>query len=120
MQARERVLGDRHAVEGQREKRAVVPYLRAMRREPMVSSSSVLSAPLWLIPHLAFNLRPSADTTSPMNPLRLAWANLVHKRTRTLLAAAGVAFAVVLVFMELGMLGGVGRTATMLYDNLQF
>ena len=55
-----------------------------------------------------------------MTPLRLAWANLVHKRTRTLIAAAGVAFAVVLVFMELGMLGGVGRTATMLYDKLQF
>lgn len=55
-----------------------------------------------------------------MTPLRLAWANLVHKRTRTLIAAAGVAFAVLLVFMELGMLGGVGRTATILYDKLQF
>ncbi|HEY1190847.1 MAG TPA: FtsX-like permease family protein [Gemmata sp.] len=55
-----------------------------------------------------------------MTPLRLAWANLVHKRTRTLIAATGVAFAVVLVFMELGLLGGVGRTATMLYDKLQF
>lgn len=55
-----------------------------------------------------------------MTPLRLAWANLVHKRARTLVAAAGVAFAVVLVFMELGMLGGVGRTATMLYDKLDF
>ncbi len=55
-----------------------------------------------------------------MTPLRLAWANLVHKRARTFVAAAGVAFAVVLVFMELGMLGGVGRTATMLYDKLQF
>jgi len=55
-----------------------------------------------------------------MTPLRLAWANLVHKRTRTFIAASGVAFAVVLVFMELGMLGGVSRTATMLYDKLQF
>src|SRR3954466_7765847 len=55
-----------------------------------------------------------------MTPLRLAWANLVHKRARTLVASAGVAFAVILVFMELGMLGGVGRTATMLYDKLQF
>ena len=55
-----------------------------------------------------------------MTPLRLAWANLVHKRGRTFIAAAGVSFAVVLVFMELGMLGGVGRTATMLYDKLQF
>ncbi len=55
-----------------------------------------------------------------MTPLRLAWANLIHKRTRTLIAVAGVAFAVTLIFMELGMVGGVGRTATMLYDKLQF
>lgn len=55
-----------------------------------------------------------------MSPLLLAWANLTHKRARTFVAAAGVAFAVVLVFMELGLLGGVGRTATMLYDKLDF
>ena len=55
-----------------------------------------------------------------MTPLRLAWANLVHKRTRTLVAVAGVAFACVLIFMEVGMMGGVARTATMLYDKLQF
>ncbi len=55
-----------------------------------------------------------------MTPLRLAWANLVHKRTRTLIAVTGVTFAVILIFMELGMLGGVGRTATMLYDKMQF
>jgi putative ABC transport system permease protein len=55
-----------------------------------------------------------------MTPFRLAWANLVHKRTRTLIAVTGVTFAVILIFMELGMLGGVGRTATMLYDKMQF
>jgi putative ABC transport system permease protein len=55
-----------------------------------------------------------------MTPLRLAWANLVHKRARTFIASAGVAFAVALVFMELGLLGGVNRTATMLYDRLRF
>ena len=55
-----------------------------------------------------------------MTPLGLAWSNLVHKRTRTAVAAAGVAFAVALIFMELGMFGGVGRTATMLYDALRF
>ncbi len=55
-----------------------------------------------------------------MTPLRLAWSNLVHKRARTVIAAAGVSFAVVLIFMELGLLGGVGRTATMLYDKLEF
>src|SRR5262245_34544211 len=55
-----------------------------------------------------------------MTPLGLAWSNLVHKRARTFIASAGVAFAVILIFMEIGMVGGVGRTATMLYDNLQF
>ena len=55
-----------------------------------------------------------------MTPLALAWANLAHKRTRSALAAAGVAFAVVLIFMEIGLYGGVERTATMLFDKLHF
>jgi len=55
-----------------------------------------------------------------MTPLGLAWSNLVHKRTRTAIASAGVAFAVALIFMELGMYGGVERTATMLFDGLRF
>jgi putative ABC transport system permease protein len=55
-----------------------------------------------------------------VTPLRLAWSNLVHKRARTAIAAGGVAFAVILIFMELGLLGGVGRTATMLFDKLNF
>ena len=55
-----------------------------------------------------------------MTPAGLAWRNLAHKRGRTAVAAAGVAFAVVLVFMELGLYGGVGRTAAMLYGALRF
>lgn len=55
-----------------------------------------------------------------MSPLGLAWSNLAHKQTRTAVAAAGVAFAVALIFMELGMFGGVGRTATLLFDTLRF
>lgn len=55
-----------------------------------------------------------------MTPFRLAWANLAHKWRRTAIAAGGVTFAVVLIFMELGLLGGVGRTATMLFDKLNF
>lgn len=55
-----------------------------------------------------------------MTPLLLAWANLSHKRARTAIASGGVAFAVILIFMEIGLLGGVGRTATMLYDNMIF
>jgi putative ABC transport system permease protein len=55
-----------------------------------------------------------------MTPLLLAWSNVAHKRGRTAVAAGGVAFAVILIFMELGLLGGVGRTATMLFDKLNF
>lgn len=55
-----------------------------------------------------------------MTAAGLAWHNLAHKRGRTAVAVAGVAFAVVLVFMELGLYGGVGRTAAMLYDALRF
>lgn len=55
-----------------------------------------------------------------MTPLRLAWSNLAQKWRRTVIAAGGVAFAVTLIFMELGLLGGVGRTATMLFDKLNF
>lgn len=55
-----------------------------------------------------------------MTPLGLAWSNLRHKRTRTAIAASGVMFAVILIFMELGLYGGVGHTAGILYDSLQF
>lgn len=50
----------------------------------------------------------------------LAWRNLIHDRLRTLVAIAGVAFAVVLVFLQLGFLGSVSRTATLIYDQLEF
>src|SRR5829696_6314552 len=55
-----------------------------------------------------------------MTPLRLALSNLRHKLARTLVAVAGVTFAVTLIFMEIGMFGGIKRTATMLYDALEF
>ena len=55
-----------------------------------------------------------------MTPLRLALSNLRHKLARTLIAVAGVTFAVILIFMEIGMFGGIKRTATMLYDGLRF
>ena len=55
-----------------------------------------------------------------MSPFGLAWSNLIHKRTRTAVAVAGVLFAVILIFMELGMFGGVERTATSLFDGFRF
>ena len=37
----------------------------------------------------------------------LAWLNLWHDKTRSLVAIAGVAFAVILILMQLGFLGSV-------------
>ena len=50
------------------------------------------------------------------------WAirHLIHRRDRTMTAAAGIAFAVILMFLEMGFLEGVDRTATLLFDRLQF
>ena len=50
----------------------------------------------------------------------LALLNLLHDKTRTLVAIAGVAFAVVLVLMQLGFLNSVRLTATEIYDRLIF
>jgi putative ABC transport system permease protein len=50
----------------------------------------------------------------------LAWKNLVHNRIRTAVALAGVGFAVILIFMQLGFLGAVRKTATQIYDALDF
>ncbi len=50
----------------------------------------------------------------------LAWRNLVHNKVRTAVAVAGVAFAVVLIFMQLGFRGAVMSTATLIYDALDF
>ena len=50
----------------------------------------------------------------------LAWLNLVHNRVRTAVAVAGVAFAIVLMFMQLGFLEAVKASATMIYDVLDF
>ncbi len=45
----------------------------------------------------------------------LAWLNLLHERTRLAVAIAGVAFAVILIFMNLGFQGALLATATNLY-----
>src|SRR5438876_3556872 len=50
----------------------------------------------------------------------LAWHNLLHERTRTLVAVAGVAFAVLLIFVQLGFFIAVRNTATLIYDALDF
>jgi putative ABC transport system permease protein len=50
----------------------------------------------------------------------LARLNLLHERTRTLVAVAGVAFAALLIFVQLGFLAAVRATATLVYDRLVF
>jgi len=50
----------------------------------------------------------------------LAWKNLAHNKVRTMVALAGVAFAVILIFMQPGFKGAVKKTATQIYDALEF
>ena len=50
----------------------------------------------------------------------LAWNNLIHNKVRTVAAVAGVMFAVVLIFLQLGFLGATVQTASRIYDVLDF
>jgi len=50
----------------------------------------------------------------------LAWLNLVHNKPRTAVAIAGITFSVILIFMQLGFHGAVGKTATMVFEGLDF
>lgn len=52
--------------------------------------------------------------------ISLAWLNLAHHKMRTLVAVAGVSFAVILIFMQLGFLGSLKSSATVIYDALNF
>src|SRR6476659_9393783 len=62
----------------------------------------------------------SLQGRSNVSAFGLAWHSLIHNWVRTLIAATGVAFAVLLLFLQLGFYGAVGRTATMLFDHLRF
>jgi len=50
----------------------------------------------------------------------LAWKNLTHNRVRTAIGVAGVGFAVILIFMQMGFKGAIRNTATQIYDALDF
>lgn len=52
--------------------------------------------------------------------LELAWANITHNRTRTAAGVAGVAFAILLLFMQLGFYDTSYRSSTMLLDQFDF
>lgn len=51
---------------------------------------------------------------------KLAWHNLLHNKVKTGVAIAGVVFAIVLMFMQLGFLEAVKASATLVYDELAF
>lgn len=48
----------------------------------------------------------------------LAVKNLTHQATRTVVSVGGVTLAVTLMFMQLGFLGAVGDTATVVYERM--
>lgn len=50
----------------------------------------------------------------------VALLNLWHERTKTLVSIGGVAFALLLVFAQLGFKGAVSFTATNIFSNLNF
>jgi putative ABC transport system permease protein len=50
----------------------------------------------------------------------LAWLNLRHDIARTFVAIAGVGFAALLIFIQLGFLGACITSATLIYDRLDF
>jgi len=50
----------------------------------------------------------------------LAWKNLAHNKVRTAIGVAGVGFAVILIFMQMGFQGAIRKTATQIYTALDF
>lgn len=63
----------------------------------------------------ALSIAPSASTA--VNTF-LAWLLLVHQKVRLAIAVAGVAFAALLMFMNLGFIGAVAKTASSVYEQL--
>ena len=53
-----------------------------------------------------------------MRRTSLAWKNLTHQPARTAVSIGGIAFAILLMFMQLGFLGAVGDTATNVYERM--
>jgi len=55
-----------------------------------------------------------------MTSFKLALSNLAHDRVRSVVSVVGAGFAVVLIFMQLGFLGALKNTATLLLERLDF
>ncbi len=50
----------------------------------------------------------------------LAWKNVIHKKLRTAVAVAGVAFSILMIFLQLGFFGSVKNTANSLFNQFDF
>ena len=50
----------------------------------------------------------------------LAWRNVWQNKARSLVALCGISFAILLIFMQLGFYAASGRTATLVFDALDF
>ncbi len=48
----------------------------------------------------------------------IAWLNLIHEKTRLIVAIAGVAFADILIFTNLGFLGSLESTSSLVYEQI--
>jgi putative ABC transport system permease protein len=53
-----------------------------------------------------------------MSRTPLAWRNLVHQKVTLVISAAAVAFAILIMFMEVGFLNGLYDSQTSVYQNL--
>ncbi len=67
---------------------------------------------------------PAKQAVAPSSPpptrrTRLAWQNLTDTPIRTIVSLGGIGFAILLMFMQLGFLGSVGDTATVVYDRMR-
>ncbi|TWT67420.1 FtsX-like permease family protein [Allorhodopirellula solitaria] len=67
-----------------------------------------------MVPH-----SPENSPATPAKRTRLAWQNLADTPVRTMVSLGGIGFAILLMFMQLGFLGSVGDTATVVYSRMQ-
>lgn len=65
-----------------------------------------------------WNPRWNPTPLAGWNQTPLAWRNLTHTVTRTIVSVSGIGFAILLMFMQLGFLGSVGDTATVVLDRI--
>ena len=62
--------------------------------------------------------RPAEPAPRGLRPVPFAWRLVVHRKTRTAVAATGIGFAVLVLFMQLGFYSAVTNTALAVSDRL--